>query len=136
VYYVAMSFASNSVLQDSILSIGLAIAFFYGVASFACIWYFRKNLFDTARHTVYRFVFPLLGGIFMVWAFVQSAIDMSDPEYGYTTFFGIGSAFIIGVGSFVLGVVLMLVWAARPGSKDYFQKRTINRHSALLAPED
>ncbi|WP_424466638.1 APC family permease [Pseudoclavibacter helvolus] len=136
VYYVGMSFVSNSVLQDSILSIGLAIAFFYGIASFACIWYFRSSLFSSARNFTYRFLFPLLGGIFMVWAFIQSAVDMADPEYGYTTFFGVGSAFVIGIGSFVIGFILMFVWAAMPGSKDYFQKRTINRHSAILAPED
>lgn len=136
VYYVGMSLVSNSVLQDSILSIGLAIAFFYGIASFACIWYFRTSLFTSVRNFFSRFLFPLLGGVFMVWAFFQSAIDMANPDYGYTTFFGLGSAFVIGIGSFVIGFILMFIWAAMPGSKDYFEKRTINRHSAILAPED
>ncbi|ANJ28426.1 APC family permease [Agromyces aureus] len=135
IYYAGMNFVSTSVLADSVLSIGLAIAFFYGIASFACIWYFRRNLFDSWRNAFYRFVFPLLGGVFMTWAFVQSAIDMANPDYGYSQLGGIGSAFLIGVGSLVLGVVLMFVWALFPNSRDYFEKRSLNRDTEVLAPE-
>ncbi len=135
VYYAGMNLVSTSVLADSVLSIGLAIAFFYGIASFACIWYFRRNLFDSWRNAFYRFVFPLVGGVFMTWAFVQSAIDMANPDYGYSQLAGVGSAFLIGVGSLVLGAVLMFAWALFPGSRDYFRKRSLNRDTEVLAPE-
>lgn len=135
IYLAVMNMVSTSVLADSVLSIGLAIAFFYGIASFACIWYFRRNLFDTWRNTFYRFIFPLLGGGFMLWAFVESAIDMAQPEYGYSQLFGLGGAFIIGIGSLVLGALLMLLWAQFPGARDYFQKRSLNRDTEVLAPE-
>lgn len=134
-YFVGMSLVSNNVLQDSVLSIGLAIALFYGIASFACIWYFRTSLFTSWRNFFYRFLFPLLGGVFMAWAFVQSAIDMADPEYGNATIAGVGSTFVIGIGSLVLGIVVMFIWAAFPGSKPYFNKETINKDSKILAPE-
>lgn len=134
-YFVGMSMVSNNILQDSILSIGLAIALFYGIASFACIWLFRTSLFESRRNFFYRFLFPLLGGVFMMGAFIQSAIDMIDPEYGYSTIAGIGSTFVIGVGSLVLGIIAMFIWSLFPGSKPYFRKETINKDSKILAPE-
>lgn len=70
----------DNILQDSILSLGLAIAFYYAITGFACIWYFRRDLFTSARNVVYRFVFPLLGSLMLTYAFVQSAIDMWDVE--------------------------------------------------------
>jgi len=39
-----------------------------------------------ARNLFMRGIFPLLGAIAMTWAFVQSAIDMMAPDYGYTAF--------------------------------------------------
>ena len=44
-----------------------------------------------------------------------SAIDMFDPDYGYTVLFGVGGVFVIGIGSLLLGVVLMIVWSFFPG---------------------
>ena len=134
-YFAGMSLVSNNLMQDSILSIGLAITVFYGVASFACIWYFRDSLFTSVRNFFYRLAFPLLGGIFMAWAFIQSAIDMIDPDYGFSTIGGIGSTFVIGIGSLALGFVAMFIWALFPESKPYFRKEIINEHSEILAPE-
>ena len=134
-YFVGMSMVSNNLLQDSILSIGLAIALFYGIASFACIWFFRATLFTSARNFFYRFFFPLLGGSFMAWAFIQSAFDMADPDYGYATIAGIGSTFVIGFGSLALGLVAMFLWSLFPESKPFFRRETINKDSSVLAPE-
>ena len=134
-YFAGMSLVSNNLMQDSILSIGLAITVFYGVASFACIWYFRDSLFTSRRNFFYRFLFPLLGGIFMAWAFIQSAIDMIDPDYGFSTIAGVGSTFVIGMGSLALGVVAMFLWGMFPESKPYFERETINEDSRILAPE-
>jgi hypothetical protein len=40
---------------------------------------------------------------------------MRKPDYGYTSFHGLGGVFILGMGTLVLGVVVMLVYAvARP----------------------
>ncbi|GAA1885886.1 APC family permease [Paeniglutamicibacter psychrophenolicus] len=134
-YFAGMSLVSNNLMQDSILSIGLAITVFYGIASFACIWYFRDSLFTSRRNFLYRFLFPLLGGVFMAWAFIQSAIDMIDPDYGFSTIGGIGSTFVIGIGSLALGVVAMFLWSLFPESKPYFERETINKDSRILAPE-
>ena len=67
-------------------SLGLAVTFYYGITAYACVCYFRRSLFTSARNLFMRGIFPLLGAIAMTWAFVQSAIDMMAPDYGYTAF--------------------------------------------------
>jgi hypothetical protein len=39
-----MTFVSENVLVDTILSLGLMICFYYGLTAFAAAWYFRKEL--------------------------------------------------------------------------------------------
>jgi uncharacterized protein YaaW (UPF0174 family) len=66
------------------------------------VWYFRRSLFTSARNLFMRGIFPLLGAIAMTWAFVQSAVDMMAPDYGYTAFGPLGGVFVLGVGMLVL----------------------------------
>ena len=69
-------------------------------------------------------------------AFIQSAIDMTDPEYGYTVLFGIGGAFVLGIGALLLGVVLMMAWYTTQESKPFFNGETLNDETPVLVPED
>lgn len=135
-YYLGMTLISDNILQDSILSLGLAIAFYYAITGFACIWYFRRDLFTSARNVVYRFVFPLLGSLMLTYAFVQSAIDMWDVDYGYTVLFGIGGTFVVGIGALLVGVVLMIVWFLFPRAKPFFDGRALNRDTPIMVPEE
>ncbi len=135
-YYLGMSLISDNILQDSILSLGLAIAFYYAITGFACVWYFRKDLFTSARNVVYRLVLPLLGALMLTYAFVQSAIDMWDVDYGYTVLFGIGGTFVIGIGALLVGIVLMFVWFLFPRSKPFFQGKSLNRDTEVMVPDE
>ena len=136
VYYVGMTMISDNILQDSILSLGLAIAFYYAITGFACVWYYRRELFTSGRNFLYKFLLPLLGALMLTYAFVQSAIDMWDVDYGYTILFGIGGTFVIGIGALALGVVLMLLWFLFPRSKPFFAGESLNRETPVLVPED
>jgi amino acid transporter len=136
VFYVGMTIISNDFLQDTILSLGLAIAFYYAITAFACVWFFRRVLFTSASNVVFKFLFPLLGGIILTGAFVFSAIDMFSVDYGYTVLFGVGGVFVIGVGSLALGVVLMIVWSFFARSKPFFRGETLNEFSEVLVPEE
>jgi amino acid transporter len=135
-YYVAMSFISDNILQDSILSLGLAIAFYYAITGYACVWYFRRDLFTSGRNVVYRLVFPLLGALMLTYAFVQSAIDMWAVDYGYTELLGIGGTFVIGIGALLVGVVLMFVWYLFPRAKPFFSGRSLNRDTPVMVPDE
>ncbi len=136
VYYIGMSLISDNILQDSILSLGLAIAFYYAITGYACVWYFRKELFTSTRNFFYRFLLPLLGALMLTYAFVQSAIDMYDVDYGYTVLLGIGGTFVLGIGALAFGVLLMLLWFAFPGSRPFFRGESLNRDTPVLVPED
>ncbi|MDQ0647324.1 amino acid transporter [Microbacterium natoriense] len=135
-YYVGMTLISDNILQDSILSLGLAIAFYYSITGFACVWYFRKDLAKSARDLFFKGIFPLLGGLMLAGAFVQSAIDMWDVDYGYTVLFGIGGTFVVGIGSLAVGLVLMFLWYLFPRSKRFFAGESLNMDTEVMVPED
>ena len=66
----------------------------------------------------------LLGALAMTWAFIQSAVDMIKPDYGYTAFGSIGGVFVFGVGMLLLGIPLMLLCFAF-GTKRFFRGETL-----------
>lgn len=136
VYYVGMTIVSDDILQDSILSLGLAIAFYYALTGYACVWFYRRDLFTSAKNLLVRGILPLLGAVMLTLAFVQSAIDMYDPEYGNTVLLGVGGTFVVGIGALAIGVVLMLIWFAFPGAKPFFRGESLNRDTAVLVPDE
>ena len=134
-FYVGMTIISEDFLSDTILSLGLAIAFYYAITGYACVWHFRRELFANWRNTVFKLVFPLAGALMLTAAFVFSAVDMVDPDYGYTVIWGIGGVFVVGIGSLALGVVLMALRFVFPGSKPFFRGESLNRETPILVPE-
>lgn len=133
-FYLILSYLSANALLDSIASLGLAVAFYYMITAFACVWYFRRTLFSSARNLFMRGIFPFLGGAAMVWAFFKSAVDMIDPDYGYTAFGSVGGVFVIGVGMLVLGVPLMLACFAF-GTKRFFRGETLTPETQVKVPD-
>ncbi len=133
-FYLLLTFLSENALADSIASLGLAVAFYYGITAFACVWYFRRTLFESARNFFFRGLFPFIGGAFMAAAFGISAKDMIDPEYGYTAFGSLGGVFVLGVGMLVLGIPLMLACFAF-GTKRFFRGETLNASTEVKVPD-
>ena len=110
-----LSLVSADFLGDAVLSVGLLIAFYYGVTGFACAWYFRGHLRHSPRDLLVKGVMPVTGGLMMLAAFVRSAYDMLDPGYGHTSLGGVGGVFLLGVGSIVFGGAVMLLVRSRHG---------------------
>ncbi len=133
-FYLLLTFLSENALADSVASLGLAVAFYYGITAFACVWYFRATLLTSARNLFFRGVLPALGGLAMTWAFFQSASDMIAPDYGYTAFGPIGGVFVLGVGMLVLGIPLMLACFAF-GTKRFFRGETLNASTEVKVPD-
>ena len=136
VYYVGMSLLSEDMLADSLTSMGLAVALYYAITSFACVWYFRDTLRESARNLWMRGILPALGGLMLGYAFVQSAIDMWAKDYGETVLLGVGGAFVIGVGAILIGFVLMALWWLRPNSRPFFRGESLNRDTEVLVPDE
>ena len=79
-FYLILSLISANALADSIASLGLAVAFYYGITAFACVVYFRRRCSPAPGNFFLRGLFPLLGGLGMAAAFVLAAISYIDPE--------------------------------------------------------
>ncbi|MGB9377916.1 MAG: APC family permease [Mycobacteriales bacterium] len=133
IFYVGLTVVSDNVLQDSILAVGLMIAFYYGLTGFACTWYYRHEL-KTRRDLMMRGVLPLLGGIILLAVFIKSCIDYFNPSYGYTSFsiggVGVGGVFLVGIGTLLLGVVLMEIYARIAPA--FFRSETLKAGSSDL----
>jgi len=133
-FYLVLSFVSRNALADSITSLGMAVAFYYGITAYACVWYFRRSLLESARNFLMRGAFPLLGALAMTWAFGKSAIDSISPEYSETVFGPIGGVFVIGIGMLALGIPLMLACFAF-GTKRFFRGETLTPETQVKVPD-
>jgi len=136
VYYVIMSAISSDVLSDTITSIGLAITFYYALTGFACVWYFRRDLRASVRNFFIQGLMPFLGALALSFVFVQSAITYWDPAESVTSIGGVGTAFIVGIGSLLLGVVLMVIWSFFATAKPFFRGEALKRDTPVLVRED
>ena len=129
VFYTVLTFLSESVLTDTIYSLGIMICFYYGLTAFGCIWFFRHTLFDNAFNFVFKFLFPLLGGLGLFLVFVITLRDSASPDYGSgASIGGVGLVLILGLGLILLGVVVMLIMRAR--QPEFFRGETIIHESA------
>jgi amino acid transporter len=111
IFYVGLTLTSQNVLGDSIAAVGLMIAFYYGMTGFACVWYYRKTLTSNVRDFFMRGVLPFLGGLMLLAAFVKACFLYAEPDWGVTSFHGIGGVFLLGIGALLIGVVLMEIYA-------------------------
>jgi amino acid transporter len=123
VWYVGLTIVSENILFDSIAALGLMIAFYYGLTGFACVVYFRKALFRSAKNLVLAGLAPLVGGLMLGAIFVKSCIDLAKPansESG-SSWFGLGPPLVISIGFLIMGIVLMaLYWRASP---EFFNRK-------------
>ena len=110
-FYVLLTAVSKNVLADSAASVGLLIAFYYGLTAFACVWYFRRDLLTSGHALLVKGILPLVGGLTLLGAFVLSIKSYWPTASSYSSFHGIGGIFLIGAGSLVIGVVVMLITA-------------------------
>jgi amino acid transporter len=132
-FFIGMSIISENVLQDTILSISLAIAFYYALTGFSCVWYFRGESLLGLRSFVFKLLLPLLGGVMLTTAFIVSAVQMWNPDYGQTSYFGVGGVFVIGIGSLAFGVLLMFLWQLKAPA--FFRGQTLTTDTPVLAPD-
>ena len=134
VFYTVLTFVSESVLADTILSLGLMICFYYGLTAIGCIWYFRKELFTSFYNFIFKFLFPLLGGLGLWFVFFVTIRDSASPDYTGGSLFGVGTVLILGLGLILIGVVLMLIWRAKAPA--FFRGETLRRDTpSLIIPE-
>lgn len=140
--YVGLSLLGENVYGDVLLAIGLMIAFYYGITAYACVWYFRDDIRRGGRDLWVKGVLPLLGALLLTFAFFKSAIDMLAADYGYVgawTVPGlgweIGSVFLFGMGTILLGLPVMFLLSRRAEQQPFFHGETLHHDTPVKAPE-
>jgi amino acid transporter len=123
VFYVLLTLTSKNVLADSASSVGLLSAFYYGLTGFACAWFFRRQLLASPRALLLQGVLPAAGGLALLAAFVLSVKSCWPASSSYSSFAGVGGIFLIGAGSLLTGVVLMMI--ARWRLPEFFAGQTL-----------
>ncbi len=123
VWFVALESFSQNVLIDSVTGLGFLIAFYYGFTGLACTIYYRRTLLRSVRNFVFAGVLPMLGFLALAFVFVRAYMNDSQAGAGASPpLLGIQIPIVIGIGSVLLGLVLMLPsWIAYRGG--YFRRR-------------
>nr|WP_216848160.1 APC family permease [Arthrobacter sp. SLBN-53] len=130
-FYTVVKLLSDNALWDTIAALGIMICWYYGITAFACVWFFRRELFANAHNIIFKFLFPLLGGLMLAIVFVIAIGESMNPENGSgAAIGGIGLVFFIGFGILALGAVLMLVMRAR--RPEFFLGQTLRRDTPAL----
>ncbi|MGU3650850.1 APC family permease [Mycolicibacterium sp. A43C] len=130
-FYTVVKLLSDNALWDTIAALGIMICWYYGITAFACVWFFRRELFANAHNIIFKFLFPLLGGLMLAIVFVIAIGESMNPENGSgAEIGGIGLVFFIGFGILALGAVLMLVMRAR--RPEFFLGQTLRRDTPAL----
>ena len=133
-FYLLFTLVSPNLLTALIGSVGLMIAFYYGLTGFACVWFYRKDLTKSGRDLLMRGVVPLLGALILTAVFVYGLIQYAKPDWltdddgNNVTIFGYGAVAVVGIGALLLGVIAMIAW--RIASPDYFRGLTLPRRSS------
>jgi amino acid transporter len=136
VWFIVVSLLSENALFDSITALSLLIAFYYALTGIACAVYHRRELTRSVSSFLLIGVGPLVGAGLLIWLLFLAIRDISDPANSYTgqAWLGVGPPLVIGVGIFLAGVVLMLVWRARDGR--YWQERPGIAGDRIVVDED
>jgi amino acid transporter len=132
-FYVLFTLISENLLAALIGSVGLMIAFYYGLTALACTWYYRNTLNTSVRDFVMRGIIPLLGGVSLLIVLIYGLIQYAKPEWliddngNNITILGFGAVAAVGIGALLLGSILMVIWwAIAPG---FFRGRTMMRRN-------
>jgi amino acid transporter len=113
---------SQNVLGDTISALGFAVCFYYGFTGLACAFYYRRDLFKSARNFFLAGLIPLAGGVMMGYIAVKAYSYYSTAGNNYSKpLAGIQTPIVVGIGGLILGVILM--FASWPFFTEYFRRR-------------
>ncbi len=130
---VPLILISETVLELAVVALGIPVCLYYGTTGFACAWYYRNELFTSARKFFLVGLAPILGGLMFygigIYAitYYGRAVNAEGKIYlGLTLPIWFG-----GIGM-VLGIVLMFV--SRPYFKRFFGEKYLFGRKTETAP--
>ena len=128
---VPLILISETVLELSVVALGIPVCFYYGSTGFACLWYYRREIFDSARKFILVGLLPLLGGLIMyaigikAILFYGEKVNSEGKEY-------LGLTLPIWFGGIGMIIGLVLAWISRPFFRAFFSRKTETAAPGLL----
>jgi amino acid transporter len=111
--YVFLSATSTNLIGDAFTSLALTIAFYYGFTGLACVVYYRRHLFVSAKNFFFIGVLPFAGFAILMFILIKAVVDYAKPHSGFAApFLGIGSPIVIALVMIILGLIFMLIQRA------------------------
>jgi amino acid transporter len=130
-FFLLFTLIDVNLLNALVESLGVMIAFYYGLTGFACAWFYRRTLRASIRNLVFRGVFPLVGGLFLFVVLGYGLVQYASPDWltddsgRPVTIFGLGATAVVGVLGLLIGFVPMALWWRR--GREFFRGRVIAR---------
>lgn len=124
--YGGLVVVSDSIVEDTVDSVGIAIMTYYTVVAISSVIYFWDTAFEHWRTALEQVILPAIGALILIPIGLVEAYEMARPEEGSLA--GIGTVFVIGVLSLVFGVLLMMFWNLKAPA--FFRGETLVRERA------
>lgn len=123
--YCGLTWFSDSIVEDCVYSVGIAIITYYSVVAVSSVVYFWDTAFQSWRTAFGQVILPGVAALILIPVGLIEAYNMAQPESSGASLAGIGVVFIIGVASLLFGVLLMILWNLK--SPAFFRGETLKR---------
>jgi amino acid transporter len=123
ILFIVLTETSTNLISDAFTALAVTIAFYYGFSGYACIIYYRKQIFQSRRKFVTLCLIPGTAALFLTWIIVKAFMVYSASDGGYAKpFLGIGSPIAIALLMIILGIIGMLI--QRITMPEFFRRKT------------
>ncbi len=130
---VPLILISATVLELAVVALGIPVCFYYGSTGFACAWYYRNELFRSARKFFLVGLLPLLGGLMFYGIGIYAIKYYGEKAHAEgKEYLGLTLPLWFGGVGMLLGLALMLI--SRPFFKGFFGERFFFGRKTEAAP--
>jgi amino acid transporter len=127
--YGGLVVVSDSIVEDTVDSVGIAIMTYYTVVAISSVIYFWDTAFEHWRTALEQVILPAVGALVLIPIGLVEAYEMAKPDNASTgSLAGVGTVFVIGVLSLFFGVLLMIFWNLKAPA--FFRGETLVRERA------
>ncbi|PXW80369.1 amino acid/polyamine/organocation transporter (APC superfamily) [Nitrosomonas sp. Nm84] len=131
--YITLNLISESIVKDTIHSVGIAVCTYYTIAALSCALYFHRTAFSHWHTALSQVILPIIAAAILIAVSIIQAWNMMDPTYGSSgSIAGVGAVFLIGVVTLLIGIPLMVLWNMR--EPKFFRGETLPLERAHMMP--
>jgi amino acid transporter len=128
---VPLILISETVLELAVVALGIPVCFYYGTTGLACAWYYRREVFTSAKKFLLVGLAPTIGGLIFYGIGIYAI-----TYYGHAVnsegkiYLGLTLPLWFGLVGMAVGVVLMVV--SRFYFRPFFARRSETAPPGLL----